>query len=806
MSKLEKESSIPVLLQEMTPEEKVDLLVGKSFFRSQEFPKYGIPSVLYLDGATGVNLMQYVGELVGASLSTNTDEKKEDSGSDSNNESGAAFMGMVGLVTNHEPLPQDMPEEQKAMIEKIRALVDSVRPQGEEPGCFPPGMLLGATWEPSVVYEIGEAVSREAMAYGVDILLGTPNTNIHRDPRNGRVFESFSEDPYLSNKMAPEFSKGVQDQGMVADVKHFAANNQETLRQGINEIISERAMREIYLPGFEAAVKEGGVGTVMSAYNSINGLPCAQNHWLLTEVLKNEWGFDGQVVSDWGAVYDQVDAVLAGNDMDMPGPRGKKVLYEAVADGRIPMERLDDAVTRMLKMILKTPTFCGRTYTTIDNEQSRKAAYRAAAEGITLLKNQALLPLSKESKVALIGHLSERFMESGSGSAQVDTRKFTSLVQEVKRKTSKAVYGQIDADTEVVIITAGASGQEGSDRPAMDLDVDDKNMVLHAIRQAKACNAKVVLLLNVAGPVDMREYIDDVDALLCLFFPGMQGAKATADILFGDSNPSGKLPLTFPKKYQDCPTSFNFPGEFGQVVYGEDIFVGYRYYDYKEIAPLYPFGYGLSYTSFALSDLTVSSKEYAYENAKPLMITVTVTNTGKVQGKEVVQVYIKDEKSTLRKPVKELKGFAKVELQPGEKKQVTIPLGERAFSSYDTALYQWTTEPGVYEIQVGNSSDNITLDARILVTGKNPYGYSLRSSIGFMAQSQEAMAVLEEVLGKAFARDNFISQAVYFTGTVVGDFLADTITSFAGTPEKAQKLRELLDEKLSMIPVGEEHL
>lgn len=809
MSKLVNEASIPELLKEMSVKEKVDLLTGKSVFSSPEMPQYGIPSILYLDGATGVNLMQYLGELMGMIMTTDAEEEKEEKkeeSSESNNESGSSFMGLVSYATNHNPLPDEMPQETKQMIEKIRALIDSVRPQGEEPGCFPPGMLLGATWKPELIYKVGEAVAREAQAYGVDVLLGTPNTNIHRDPRNGRLFESFSEDPFLSSKMAPEFSKGVQDQGMVADVKHFAANNQETLRQGINEHISERALREIYLPGFEAAVKEGKVGTVMSAYNSINGKPCAQNEWLLTEVLKKEWGFEGQVVSDWGAVYDQVEALKAGNDMDMPGPRGKAALYKAVEDGVISEERLNDAVARTLRMILKTPKFKGRTYTVIDNELSRNAAYNAAVEGITLLKNDGILPLAKGTKVALIGKLSERFMESGAGSAQVDTNKFTSLLTEVRTKTSDVLYGEIAKETDTVIITVGSAGQEGSDRPGMDFDAEEKAMLKAAVTQAKENGKKIVLMLNVAGPVDLMDYVDDVNAIICLFFPGMEGARATADILFGDANPSGKLPLTFPKHYRDCPTSKNFPGEFGEVTYGEGIYVGYRYYDYKGIEPLYPFGYGLSYTNFEMTDIQVSQQEYDNNSKEPLRVTVTVKNTGTMAGKEVVQLYVRDEKSTLDKPEKELKAFAKVELQPGEEKCVELELLPKSFASYDTAMHQWTAEPGVYTLLAGNSSANICLSTQMMLKGKNPYCLSLNSSIGAIAANQEALAICQEVLGKAFDTAGLISQAVYFIGTPLKTYLKATLNKVAKTPEEAEDICALLNEKLGAIELLDETL
>lgn len=800
MSKLVNEDSIPQLLREMTVKEKLDLLIGKSFFSTQELPKYGIPSIRYLDGATGVNLMQYLGELVGMTMAVDAQNVPQQDGT-SNNESGAAMMGMIEYAANHDSLPPDMCDQKRRMIEKMRQLIDDVRPDGEEPGCFPPGMLLGATWDPKIIYHVGEAVAREAMAYGIDVLLGTPNTNIHRDPRNGRLFESFSEDPYLSSKMAPEFSKGVQDQGMPADVKHFAANNQETLRQGINEYISERALREIYLPGFEAAVREGHVATVMSAYNSINGKPCAQNEWLLTKVLKEEWGFDGQVVSDWGAVYDQVEALKAGNDMDMPGPRGKEALYQAVESGKISMERLDDAVARTLGLILKTPKFNGKKYTRIDNELSRKAAYNAAVEGITLLKNDGVLPLLPGAKVALFGKLTKRFMESGSGSAQVDTQKFTSLPEEVGRYSHGITIGEIAADTEAVIITAGASGQEGKDRPDMDFDPDDRKMLQKTIALAKNAGKKIILLLNVAGPVELMPYMEDLDALVCMFFPGMEGARAVADILFGAVSPSGKLPLTFPKTYRDCPTSLNFPGEFGTVIYGEGIFVGYRYYDYKNIEPLFPFGFGLSYTDFEITSAKVSSEIYDNNAVEPLEISVSVKNTGKMKAKEVIQLYVRSVKSTLLKPEKELKGFMKVSLDPGEEKVTKFKLFPKDFASFDTSLQKWVAEGGRYELLIGNSSRNISRKVSILMTGKCPYdGVSLRSSCAEIAECEEALVECKKLFGNKFETSVFLSQAAYFGETPFKAFLEQRVLKrVADTSEGATALLEQLEKKLEQI-------
>ncbi|MFD1671786.1 glycoside hydrolase family 3 N-terminal domain-containing protein [Agrilactobacillus yilanensis] len=798
MSKLVNEASIPALLEEMTPEEKVDFLVGKTAFTTQEMPKYGIPSILYLDGATGVNLLQYVMEMIGEIIpSENNDEYEETE--QSSNESGAGAMAYMKYVTTDIPVPDTFNLKEQQLIEALRQRVKELRPNGVEPGCFPPGTLLGATWNPSVVYKVGEAVSREAMAYNVDVLLGTPNTNIHRDPKNGRLFESFSEDPYLSAKLAPVFSKAVQDQGMVADVKHFAANNQETLRQGVDELISERALREIYLPGFEATVKEGNVLSVMSAYNSINGVPCSQNHWLLTEVLKEEWGFEGQVVSDWGGVYDQVAALQAGNDLDMPGPRGKEKLYRAVESGTISLERLDDAVTRTLKVILKTPKFNGKKYPEIDTKLSETAAYNAAAEGITLLKNENVLPLNSGASISLFGKLSNRFIESGSGSAQVDTSRFTSLTTELARYTENICTEEISKDTEFVIITAGASGQEGKDRPDMDFDVEDQKMLEESIRYAKSENKKVILLLNVAGPVELMPYIDSIDALVCMYFPGMEGARAMADILFGKISPSGKLPITFPKTYRQTPTAINFPGEYGKVNYGEGIFVGYRYYDYKGFEPLYPFGFGLSFSKFSIPKIELTEKSYDSRSENPLRVKVEIKNEGLIEAKEVVQLYIHSDNSTLLKPEKELKGFKKVSLLPGESIIVTIELFPKDFASYDTQHKDWTVEPGNYEILVGRSSRQIDKTISVEITGPNPYGCSLNSTIEFIEKHECAVEVCKEVLGNYFDEERLKNNVIYFGSTPLKVYLEKTIPKV--NEEEWERLLHLLEQKLVQCDV-----
>lgn len=789
MSRLFNEASIPQLLKEMTYREKIDLLVGKTGFTTLEMPQYGIPSLRYMDGVNGVNILQYVGDLSG-SLNPPTAEEKDESSA----ESGAASMDWIGYVAGTKPMPDSLPKSVRERLLTLKDMLDSYRPQGEEPGCFPAGVLLGAAWDPQIVYRVGEAVGREAQAYGIDVLLGTPNVNIIRDPRGGRSFESFSEDPYLMAQLAPAMVKGVQDQGTIADVKHFAVNNQETLRQGINEIVSERAMREIYLPGFEAAVREGGVQTVMSAYNSINGVPCAHNHWLLTEVLRQEWGFEGQVVSDWGGAYDQVVALNAGNDLDMPGPRGKQRLYDAYEQGILPEERLNDAVTRMLKTILKSPAFCTKRYSVIDNPLSQKAAYDAAVGGITLLKNDGVLPLQKDTTVALFGKLTQRFMESGNGSAQVDTNKHTSLPQELARFTKNISLERLTAATQVSIITVGASGQEGSDRPHMRLNEEDHIMLRNKLAEAKVSGRKTVVLLNVAGPVELADVIDQIDALVMLYFPGMEGARAVADILFGAVSPSGKLPLTFPKTYRDTPTAINFPGEFGCVYYGEGIFVGYRYYDYKNIQPLYPFGFGLSYSSFQMTNLCISDEKWNYTSGAPLRVCVDVQNTGTVAASEVVQLYISHPEATLQKPDQELKGFAKVHLQPGETKTVCLQLEGRSFASYDVELKEWTVEPGNYQLRVGNSSRDIFCCASVKVMGPNPYGGSTRSTLAYFVAHPEAFTALTQELGALFNEEAFKSMCTYFGNTKLLAFLQKTLPKNCDQEQIIHRLNDRLQQ------------
>lgn len=726
-TKLKDEASIEQILQEMTVEEKAKLVTGGSPFASEPMEKYGIPAMFMLDGGTGFNSFQNASE-VGFQIAKKSAAEK---GEELDRESFGSMGGLVlGLRTIQNAKAQNAGNEEKT--------------PKKEYGCYPPGMFFGATWNPDAIEACGHALGKEMGALGIDVILGTPNVNIHRNPLGGRLFEGYSEDPCLVSKLEPAFVKGVQSEGPLANVKHFAANNQETDRMGVDEHIPERALREIYLPGFKACV-DAGCKTLMSSYNKINGVPSAMNPWLLTKVLREEWGFDGFVTSDWAGAYDQVAAIAAGNDLAMPGPRGIQCIVKAVEEGKLKEEQLDICIRRFLNVLLQAPVMTKKNIT-FDMKEAVEATEFAAREGITLLKNNGVLPLSKEAKVTFYGKRSKAFSGSGAGSAQVETTLITNPYDSTMALIGKenVTFEQPSSDTKIMIVTAGANGQEGSDRLDMEMDTDDKTALEKAISDAKKNDGKVILLLNTAGPVSLMDYEAEINAVICAYYPGMQGGKVLADVLFGDVNPSGKLPLTYPKFYHDCPSYKNFPGENKEVWYGEGIYVGYRYFDAKKIEPLYPFGFGLSYTTFELSELQVAEKVNV-EN-EDVTVSVKVKNTGERAGSEVVQVYVHDVISRFDKPVKELKGFQKVYLDAGEEKEVHITLKKMDFAGYSTELGVWANEPGEYDILVGTSSADICFSKRIFVQCRNAFCFKESTSIGEIVANGRAVKLINEVL------------------------------------------------------------
>lgn len=789
---------IKTILEQMTIEEKADIVCGASNFCTADASRYGVPAIRMLDGGTGINYEQLIADLI---LSWRTNPRDEEE---------AWLMKDFSATEERNVIfdyfrPDKLTEKETKVWKKVREYLKEqfiknttnndttlafVEMAGDaaadimSPACFPCGMMLGATFNPDVVNQTGHALGREARAYGVSMLLGTPNINIHRDPLGGRLFEGFSEDPCLVAKLAPEYVKGVQAEGVAANIKHFAANNQEKNRQGINETISERALQEIYFPGFRACVEQAQPATVMAAYNKINGTACTANEWLLDGILRKYWGFEGMVVSDWGAVYDPIAALKAGNDLNMPGiTADPEKVVQAVEAGELIEEELDRNVARVLELMdtYGSPE-CYDMSAQYIMDMSKQSAYKAACEGIVLLKNEnGIFPIRSKGKagndsvfetvsdeevmsgVVLCGSGAIRLYDCGTGSAGITTDKDSSIYEGLIQNGVEVSIGipavGKRAGISTYICVARIPGMEGNDRKNMKLSVEDAQ-ILNQMLDLKRENpmVKLGLILNVSGPVDLALWEHELDGIFCMFLPGMEGGHAMADILTGRVNPSGKLPLTFPKKHKDTPTYLNFPGDGYQVNYGEGIYVGYRYYDKKMVEPLYPFGHGLSYSHFEISNERAIADSVPVELVYPdgkvdnkkmpvltdsLRIAVDVINQGPEEfseGMEVVQLYISDPYATISKPVKELKAFKKIRLAYGEREKVTFTLTKEDFASFDSDLHQWVAEEGVYNILIGNSSRNIVCSMPVYLDAKTEYSYSLQTPIKVLYENSVTKA------------------------------------------------------------------
>ncbi len=695
----------------LTTQEQLLLVNGGSFFGTNAVPEKDIPRLQLLDGGTGMNFEQLFGDFLSV-------EGKEGIGS-------YALRNVLEYFYTPEKLPDEESKElYKWIFDKLKERIPSMT----APGCYPPGILLGATWNPEVIYAVGEALGMEAKAYGVNVLLGTPNVNLHRDIRNGRLFEGYSEDPCLVSQLAPELVKGVQSQGVAANVKHFAANHQETNRLNINEHIPERALHELYYPGFKACV-EADVATVMSAYNQINGVPCTENRELLCETLRDSWGFDSVVMSDWGAVYHPAAAVNAGNDLAMPGPISPDTLAAALEDGSLSADALAVSANRMAKLAKK---YGKKSDGEISLEITDTAAYNAAAEGIVLLKNDNnTLPLTADSNIALFGAHSEYLLTCGEGSAGIHTNRNVSFYEALSNGFNNVTLCYTNSDNNTLIYVAHLPGQEGNDRADISLSATITQEIQTLLQRSDVKTMKKILVLNVSGPVALNGIENNFDAIICTFLPGMQGAAALADILYGKVNPSGKLPLSWPKRLEDMPTYLNFPGDCMQVYYGEGIFVGYRWYDARKIEPLYPFGHGLSYTEFEIESLKAENDIFT----DTVTVTASVANTGKRDGKTVVQIYISDVFSTLTKPVRELKAFKKVFLKAGECKDISFTLDRHAFESYDPNLHEWTMEEGRYIISAAFSATEQQASCEVYADVESPYSYGAKTSVKIIMEN-----------------------------------------------------------------------
>jgi len=678
--------------------------------------------------------------------------------------------------------------------------------------CFPTAAALGSTWDAGLLTEVGEALAAESRAAGVAVLLG-PGVNIKRTPLCGRNFEYLSEDPVISGQLGAALVRGIQSGGVGASVKHFAANNQETGRMEISAEADERTLREIYLAGFEHVVTTAAPWTVMASYNKVNGVHAAQNPWLLAKVLRAEWGFDGVVVSDWGAVLDPVAAAAAGLDLEMPGTGGSSAarLAAAVNAGRLDEAVIDQAAARLLKMLGRAAAASGAPGE-VDFARHHALARRAAAESAVLLKNEsAILPLDPTGgmTLAVIGEIARTPKFQGAGSSQVSATQVDSALDAIREAVgehprvsfapgyplsgeqdpallAEAVTAAAAAETAVVFLgLPDGADAEGSDREHLDLP----DAQLRLLRAVAEVNRNVVVVLANGGVVRVATWEQQARAILEGWLNGQAGGGAVADLLFGRANPCGRLAETIPLRLEDTPAYLNFPGSAGVVRYGERHYVGYRYYDAKDMPVSYPFGHGLSYTSFAYSGLQAVVDGEGEDAVVRLQLTVT--NEGTVTGKEVAQVYVSDVESSVDRPVRELKAFAKVEIAPGQSALLSFELRARDLSFFSPVHGRWVLEGGDFEVSIGGSSRDLPLTATVTVpapplAGPLTLASSVREWLADPVGGPVLMEAIAAMQGSALASDPAIlrmvesrslDRLIAMTGgrldtTGIGDFLS----------------------------------
>ena len=738
---------IDKLISEMTLEEKAGLCSGADFWHTKAVERLGIPDVMVSDGPHGL--------------------RKQD--------------------------------------------LDTVDPnQSIEAVCFPAACATSCSFDRELMYSMGETLGEECRAEDVSVLLG-PAVNIKRSPLCGRNFEYMSEDPYLAGELAAAYINGVQSKNVGTSIKHFAANNQETRRMTCSSDMSERTLREIYYPAFETAVKKSQPWTVMCSYNLINGEYSSENDTLLNKVLRDEWGFKGYVMSDWGAVNDRVKGLKAGLDLEMPSSSGLNdaKIVEAVKNGELDEKIVDKSVKRILEQIFRYRDIKGGEHI-FDRDADHKKAADIAKECIVLLKNDGALPLPQsDAKIAFIGAFAENPRIQGGGSSHINTKNISNAL-ECGRRYSEISYAkgydreandtnpallseaiELASQSDAVVIFAGLPDSfesEGYDRTHMRLP-DCQNELIDEICKVQE---NVIVVLHNGSPVEMP-WNDKASAILEAYLCGEATGEATADILFGKTNPCGKLSETIPVKLSDTPCYLTYPGD-RNADYSEGVFVGYRYYDKKEMAVRYPFGHGLSYTTFEYSDIKLSGSEIKDEDT--LTVSAVITNTGNCAGKEAVQLYISDRTGFEYRPEKELKGFEKVALEPGESKTVTFMLDKRSFSYYNEKLGDWYAPNGSYDIMVGSSSRDIRLSAQIThkTDVKLPFVADENTIFDEFLDYKEGKAVLDMLLPKVakglLGGDNFEEEAIR---NMIGGMPLRQIRSFGGISD------ELLQQAIDML-------
>jgi beta-glucosidase len=732
----------------LNTEEKAALTSGKSFWESKGVDRVGIPSIYLTDGPHGVRKQREGGDHLG-----------------------------IG---------------------------DSVPAT-----CFPPAVALGSSWDAELLERVGRALGEEAKAEGVGVLLG-PGINIKRSPLCGRNFEYLSEDPILSGRLGAALVDGLQSQGVGASLKHFAANNQETERMRVSADIDERPLREIYLRGFQHVVEHSQPWTVMCSYNRVNGVYASENPWLLTSVLRDEWGFDGLVVSDWGAVNDRVAALVAGLDLEMPSSNGvtDAQLVAAVHDGSLDESVLDAAADRMIDLVQKAIDGADDD-ADYDRDAHHALAREAAGRSVVLLKNDGVLPLTAGSDrtIAVIGEFARTPRYQGAGSSQIVPTRLDVALDEIRALAGSAtvtfapgyvvgsegdatglvadaVEAAGSADDVVVFLGLPAEDEsEGFDRDHIELPTAQTEL----LEAVLAANARVTVVLSNGGVVRVSGWADRAQAIVEGWLLGQAGGGAIADVLFGVVNPSGRLAESISLRLEDTPAFLNFPGENGHVRYGEGLFVGYRDYDARDAVVSFPFGHGLSYTSFGYSGLTVSGSDAGID------VELTVANTGERDGREVVQVYVGVPGSAVSRPVRELKGFAPVVVAAGSSESVRIHIPNEDLAYFDTARGAWVVEGGDYVVHVGASSRDLRASATASFTGDaGPAILSAESTIGEWLKHPVGSQILAGALAQAGDAGMGAMLADPSLMRMVESMPLNRVAAFPGSPVTAEQLGQLV--------------
>lgn len=655
---------IKEIISKLTLRQKADLMSGRDFWSTTPYEELGVPSAFLADGPHGV--------------------RKQAAASD------------------HLGLNQSIPAT-----------------------CYPTAVTMANTWNPELGEQMGEALGAEAASQRVNVLLG-PGMNIKRNPRCGRNFEYFSEDPLLAGKMAASYVRGIQKNGISACLKHFAANNQETRRMVNESVIDERALREIYLTGFEIAVKEGGARTIMSSYNMLNGQFTNENEHLLKDILRGEWGYKGVIVTDWAGCNSRVEGAKCGNELEMPVCKyGNDDLVKAVESGELDESVLDENLERLLELILTTDKALKESPDSFDVEKHDTFASMCAEESIVLLKNENVLPLNKEDKVLIVGDFAREPRYQGAGSSIVNPTKLLNFFEAIEASGAFPSYKYVQgydrygkkkaallkeavaaaSEYENIIFFAGldeVTEAEGIDRR----DIKIPAAQLEVLRELNKLGKKVIVVLCCGAAVELDE-VNNANAIVHAYLGGQAGARSVLKVLLGEVNPSGKLSETLPVKYEDCASADIFPGMEMTTEYRESLYVGYRYYSTAKVPVNYPFGYGLSYTTYEYSNLEVTEDG----------VKLTVTNTGKMDGKEVVQLYISKKDSAIFRPVRELKGFAKPFVKAGESVEVVIPFDDKTFRYFNVKTNKWEIEAGEYTVEIGASCEDIRLTGSIVKEG-----------------------------------------------------------------------------------------